>query len=74
MRPNMLANIKQTITAMQSVGDVSKLTEMLLQNKNPALAKAMEYVKQNGGDPETACMKLLQDNGIDPAEVKNLIK
>lgn len=73
MQPN-LDGIKQTISAMQSIGDPAKITEMLLARKNPALAKAMEYIKQNGGDPKTACEKILQENGIDPAEVMNLIK
>lgn len=58
--------------AMKAIGNPTELTNMLLQNKNPALAKAMEYIKQNGGDPETACMKLLRENGIDPAEVQKL--
>lgn len=57
---------------MKAIGNPTELTNMLLQNKNPALAKAVEYVKQNGGNAEEACMKLLRENGIDPAEVKKL--
>lgn len=74
MQPDMLAGIKNTISVVKSIGSPEKVMEMLLQNQNPALAKAMDYIKQNGGDAESACKKLLQENGIDPAEVMKLIK
>ena len=73
-QPNMIGSIKNAIDTVKSIGDPSKIMEMLLQNKNPAIAKAMDYIKQNGGDAETACKKLLQENGIDPAEVMTFIK
>lgn len=54
--------------------DQNALAQRLIENKNPALAKAYAYVNENGGDPTAALNKLLQENGIDPAEVANLLK
>ena len=51
--------------------------ESLLQNmmtqRNPALAKAVDYVNQCGGDPKAAFQKLAQEKGIDPAEIEGLM-
>lgn len=36
--------------------------------------KALDYVKQNGGDPKAAFEKLAAEQGIDPAEIEKMIK
>ena len=39
--------------------------QQLLQQNNPQLAQALEYVRQHGGDPRAACEALAAEKGID---------
>ena len=36
---------------------------------NPALQQALDYVKQNGGNPKEAFYKLAKEKGVDPNEI-----
>ena len=38
------------------------------------MAQAMEYVKQNGGNPKTAFEKLAAERGINPADIEQMFK
>lgn len=38
------------------------------------MQQAIDYVKQNGGDPKAAFQKLAEEKGIDPAEIEKLFK
>ena len=51
----------------------SMLQNMLAQ-KNPAIAKAVKYVNECGGDPKAAFQKLAQENGLDSAEIESLMR
>ena len=46
----------------------------MMSEINPQLTQALEYVKQNGGDPKTAFEKLAAEKGIDPAEIEQMFK
>lgn len=46
---------------------------MMLAN-NPKLQQAMTFVKQFGGNPETAFYNYARQLGVDPQEVLNTIK
>ena len=72
--PAPLAQIKQMIGAIRSAGNPQEFLRRLMQERNPALAQAMEYVKQAGGDPRAAFRKLAAEKGIDPAEVEDLMR
>lgn len=37
--------------------------QQMMQN-NPAMSQAMQYIKENGGDPKAACEKLATEKGI----------
>ena len=53
--------------------DPTTLIQELAAN-NPDMQKAIEYVRQNGGDPEKAFYKLAKEQGIDPQEILNALK
>ena len=41
---------------------------------NPLIAKAVDYVKQNGGNDKAAFLKIAEQAGIDPNAILKLIK
>ena len=49
--------------------DPQALMSQLVQENNPAMAKALEFVKQNGNDPKSAFEKLAKERGINPADL-----
>lgn len=53
------------IGALKSAGNPQALMQQLLQQNNPQLAQALEYVRQHGGDPRAACEALAAEKGID---------
>lgn len=46
----------------------------MMAQRNPQLQQAMDYVKNNGGDPKAAFEKLATEKGFDPAEIENMFK
>ena len=42
---------------------------MLMQQRNPGMAQAMDYIKQHGGDAKAAFEALAKERGLDPAEI-----
>lgn len=69
---SVLDGIKSVISSAKAVNDPNALMEKMAANPN--MSKAIDYVKQHGGDPKAACFELLKSNGIDPNTVANLIK
>lgn len=41
---------------------------------NPQVAQAFEYIKQNGGDPQTAFYNYAKQLGVDPQTVLNVLQ
>ena len=60
-----LQQIKQMIGTIKSASNPKALIENMMRQNNPALSKAMDYIKQNGGDPKAACEALAKERGID---------
>lgn len=52
------------IGMIRNAGDPQALMRHMMQN-NPGIAKAMDYVKQHGGDPKAACEALAKEKGFD---------
>lgn len=51
-----------------SLADQAK---QMIQSNNPAMAQAIDYVKQNGGDPKSALLKLMNERGISSESIKS---
>ena len=68
-----LTNIKRSVDTLRSLGDPNKALEQLMQG-SPQMKQALDYVKENGGDPKEVCFKIMRDNGIDPSILENAIR
>lgn len=63
------AKIRQMIGAIKNAGNPQALLQQMMQQQNPGLAQAMDYVRQHGGDPKAAFEALAAEKGIDPADL-----
>lgn len=57
------------ISTIKSMGNPQAMLEQMMQQNSPELAKALEYVKQNGGNYKTAFEKLAAEKGIKPEDL-----
>ena len=71
--PGNLGQIKQMMDMVKSAGNPQAALAQMMQN-NPNYRQAVDYVKQNGGDPKKAFYTLAQENGLDPNEITNLFR
>lgn len=62
------------MSVVKNAKNPQALLEQMLSQKNPQVKQAMDYVKQNGGDPKAAFEKLAAERGIDPAEIENMLR
>ena len=60
-----LGQLRQMIGMIKNAGDPQALFRQMIQQNNPALSQAMDYINQHGGDPKAACEALAQEKGID---------
>ena len=58
-----IGQLRQMIGMIRNAGDPQSLMQQMMQN-NPAMSQAMQYIKENGGDPKAACEKLATEKGI----------
>ena len=71
--PN-LAGIQNLAKTIKGLKNPQAYLEQMLAEKNPQLTQAMEYVKQNGGNPKAAFEKLAAERGINPADIEQMFK
>ena len=71
--PN-LSQIQNLAQMIKNVKNPQAMLEQMLSQRNPQLQQAMDYVKNNGGDPKSAFEKLAAERGIDPAEIMQMFK
>ena len=57
------------IGTIKNMGNPQAMLEQMMKQNNPALSQAMDYIKQNGGNPKVAFEKLCADKGINPADL-----
>ena len=64
-----IQQIRQMIGTIRNANNPQALLEQMMRQNNPALSKAMDYIKQNGGDPKQAFEKLAAEKGVNPADL-----
>ena len=52
------------IGMIRSASNPQAMLSQMIQQQNPAMAQALDYIKQNGGDPKAACEKLASEKGF----------
>lgn len=67
----MANSILQMIGNRNSSPNLSMQAQQMIQNNDPAMAQAINYVKQNGGNPKIALLKLMNERGVSPAAIKS---
>ena len=72
----MAQRIQQIKGLMNQVKAAQNPQLMLNQliSTNPQLQNALNFIKQNGGDPRTAFFNYARQQGINPQEILNLLK
>lgn len=61
------------VNAVKSIRDPQALLAQMMQQRNPQLMQAVNYVKEHGSDPRTAFEELAKEKGIDPSEIIKMI-
>ena len=55
---------------VQATQNPQMALRQMAQN-NPQMQQAIQYVNENGGDPEKAFYKLAKEKGVDPQSILN---
>lgn len=71
LNANRIAPLKQMLNTVR--GNPQAMMNQMLAN-NPNYAKALELVRQNGGDAQKAFYNLANQYGVDPNEILNSLK
>ena len=56
--------LRSVIATIRSAGNPQALLQQMMQQRNPQMAQAMDYVRQHGGDAKAACEALAKEKGI----------
>ena len=69
----MTARIKQMMGMVSGSQNPSAMLNQLAMN-NPNLKQVMDFINQNGGDPQKAFYALAEQNGVNPQEILDILK
>ena len=64
-----IGQLRQMIGMLRSSRDPQALLQQMMQQGNPGLAKALDYVKQHGNDPKAACEALAKEQGFNLSDI-----
>ena len=71
--PNNLNQVKNMLNMVRSSGNPqAMLNNMLAQN--PQMQNVINYINQNGGNPQQAFYKMAQERGVNPDDILNMLK
>lgn len=69
-----IGQIKDFVSRLKCMSNPESMLQNMLAQRNPAMAKAIDYVNQCGGDPKAAFQKLAQEQGIDASEIETMFR
>ena len=69
-----LVQIRQIVSQLRSLSNPPAALQQMMQQRNPAMMQALDYIKTHGNDPKAAFQSLAQEKGIDPAEIESLMR
>ena len=67
-----VGQLKQVSAIVKNAGNNAMLLQMAAA-QHPAIKKAMEVAKEYGGDYDKATAALIEENGLDPGEVRGVL-
>ena len=59
-----LGQIRQMIGMIRGASNPQALLSQMIQQSNPAMTQAIDYIRQHGNDPKAACEALAKEKGI----------
>lgn len=68
-----VSNVKNMMNLLRSSNNPQALLNNMLAT-NPQMKQVMDYVNQNGGNPQQAFYKMAQEKGVDPNAILNMLK
>jgi hypothetical protein len=71
---NGIAQIRQIVSQLRSLSNPQAALQQMMQQRNPAMMQALDYVRQHGNDPKAAFQYLAQERGMDPAEIEKMMR
>ena len=74
---NMMMNRLAPVKNIMNLARAAKNPEMMFKqmaSQNPQFKQAMDYISENGGDPQNAFYKLAKEKGVDPETIINYLK
>lgn len=67
MNPQMIQQLKGLMNQIKMAQNPQLALNQMLMN-NPKAQEALNFIKQNGNNPQTAFTLLARQKGVDPAE------
>ena len=59
-----LGQLRQMIGMIRGASNPQALLSQMIQQSNPAMIQAIDYIRQHGGNPKAACEALAKEKGI----------
>ena len=69
----MMQQLKSMMQQVQMAQNPQLALNQLLMN-NPQLKQAIDFIKENGNDPQTAFFNLARQKGIDPQAILSQLR
>lgn len=64
-----IGQLRQMIGMIRSANDPQALITQMMQQRNPQMMQAIDYIRQHGNDPKAAFEQLAKERGINPADL-----
>ena len=65
--------VKQMFDTLRAAKNPQAILNQMIQS-NPKMRGVMDYINQNGGDPQKAFYTMARQKGVNPEEILNMLK
>ena len=67
------SQLKSIFNAVKCASNPQAYLNQIMSN-NPQYKQVMDYVNQNGGNPQQAFMKMCEEKGVNPNDILNQLR
>lgn len=64
-----LGQLRQMIEMIRGASNPQALITQMMQQRNPQMMQAIDYIRQHGNDPKAACEALANEKGINLRDI-----